>query len=265
MGRRRHRVNRTSPTHGRASDPPQQRRGFTLIELLVVVAILSLLISLLLPSLQRARQAAKDLVCTTNLRSVGLAWQLYFQDSGDRFPLWGKNIQWFYGGKEPCIATGEAIPQLPYRPLNPYVSLAMEDESAAGTFRCSMDRDIRRPDGTPGPTRGHPTYDFYGNSYMMNWLLLLGYDRQREEFLYGQSVRLSYVELPHSLVVLAGDCQWYYTVNDTIWDAYFHNRDDRMNLVFLDGHAAMTQLVRDEDVTEDYSFLPWWAEDDEDL
>lgn len=55
----------------------RQRRGFTLIELLVVVAIIALLISILLPSLKRARDQAKDTLCLTRLKSIGTALETY--------------------------------------------------------------------------------------------------------------------------------------------------------------------------------------------
>ncbi|UCG17860.1 MAG: prepilin-type N-terminal cleavage/methylation domain-containing protein [Phycisphaerales bacterium] len=63
---------------GRTGERPCERRsGFTLIELLVVVSILALLISILLPSLKKARDQAKDVQCKANLRSMGQAFTMY--------------------------------------------------------------------------------------------------------------------------------------------------------------------------------------------
>ena len=60
--------------------------GFTLIELLVVVAIIGLLISLLLPSLQRAKKQARQLKCGTQLRAQGQAAELYAADNKQYLP-----------------------------------------------------------------------------------------------------------------------------------------------------------------------------------
>ena len=60
--------------------------GFTLIELLVVVSIIALLVSILLPALQSAREAAKNVVCKANMDSMGTALFYYAQDHRDYIP-----------------------------------------------------------------------------------------------------------------------------------------------------------------------------------
>ena len=74
----RHRVTRRTT--------PRKKRGFTLIELLVVIAIIALLVSILLPSLQKAKELAKNAVCMSQLKSAGLALALYADSSDEAIP-----------------------------------------------------------------------------------------------------------------------------------------------------------------------------------
>lgn len=69
------------------------RAGFNLVEVLVVVAIIGTLIALLLPALQSGREAARRIVCASNLRQVGLATAAYETARG-QFPLGAESREW---------------------------------------------------------------------------------------------------------------------------------------------------------------------------
>ena len=232
----------------------RSNHGFTLIELLIVVAIISLLLAIMLPSLNKARAIANRIACQHNLKQITLAWHLYLDDYYGKF-YQGVNAGFVYGGWR-----GTEYPSSP-RPLNKYVGLPEKPDSKdnAKVFRCPSDSG----------TIGVAYYDTIGTSYHTNMMLigesqifplpgdpgntltsrinrlLNGLDRSR----VGNTAKL----------LLIGDYgfgyQWVPSPypRGTVW----HDRCCHYNVAFLDGHVDFIKVRKGLYVTEEYVILPF--------
>ena len=126
----------------------QKCHGFTLIELLIVVGIIAVLLSLLLPSLSRAREQARQIQCLNNLRQIGVGVRLYLQSNRDYAPWVDNWVYWWQNRPDPTVVTG-AIPQ------------AMGGHVPASTFICPSDDLATHP-----VAQHNQQYPF---SYSANW------------------------------------------------------------------------------------------------
>jgi len=99
-----------------------EMRGFTLIELLIVIAIIGVLLQMLLPAVQMAREAARRTQCANNLRQVGLAFQLHEQ-SQKHLPTGGWGWTWMgdpdrgFGSEQPGSWAFNILPYLEHDTL----------------------------------------------------------------------------------------------------------------------------------------------------
>ena len=137
----------------------QKQGGFTLVELLVVISIIALLLSILMPILQRARESARTVICKVHMRQIGFASIMYSDDNDD----------WICPARGLKVAPrASEVTRYWYYKFIPYVSASMAKEGKL--FNCPSDKKPREV------TAGSVTYainysypDYFGNMGFEGW------------------------------------------------------------------------------------------------
>lgn len=225
-------------------------RGFSLLEVLISLAIITILVGLLVPTLIHARDSARATLCAGNLRQIGGAWQLYISNH-DRFPRHAMDPEWNYGGVE--FRGVERRPVLADdRPINHYLAEPDEFRSAAliSLFRCPSDSGVFVREGRKrGPSvlsGGGTCYEVLGTSYLANPFILTATTGPEH-----RALRVSEVQVSASRLLVLGDPEWFYATRPDMdpasqQAAFWHTYPRAGNYLALDGSVRFHRFDPDD-------------------
>lgn len=200
--------------------------GFTLVELLVVIAIIGILIALLLPAVQYARESARSTQCKSNLRQIGMALDQYVDRQGSR-------------GKFPDAALLPSVTKKLQPPDNAvpplYKVLAGFTEENQEMFHCPS--DVLDPAVAEPETNYETYFQQEGLSYEYPSSKLA--NKTREQVLMGRKIELStgaikYNETSSGRVFIVYDYQAFHGSKGD---------DGAKNWLYLDGHVDARLVV----------------------
>jgi prepilin-type N-terminal cleavage/methylation domain-containing protein len=224
------------PTEGRSG----RTRAFTLIELLIVVSIITLLIAILLPSLGRAREQAREVVCLSNLQQLGAGATMYMNDHRDFLPISPAEKMKYdpdsglthvittchWGGRRAGWIHGDDGPETETRPLTKYLYSDADLDMPTEVFLCPSDAPTN---WSNQQIAGGNMYTVCGNSYYINFFGTLKQPAAKPAS-------------PPSKIVVYTEAPLYELWAAGVQARGWHGRFSVHDVLFLDMHAAATRV-----------------------
>ena len=220
-----------------------KRNNFTLIELLVVVALIAILLSILLPSLSKARRVAKITVCVSNTSEIGKAIYLHFNDNDNRFPdrVGGSHAGYNWVGHKGIRSDRRS--NVTDRPLNKY--LGYDDNSIeVEVAKCPLDYYKNRYAGVTSYWKGS------GSSYMGT-----AFNGIRDLDINSKGIHHAQVIRPASMVAIGEIGAVHYAMPYTPFDlaGQWHSPGKaRYAVNYVDGHSGNVTVERGSGITHSF-------------
>ena len=240
-------------------------KTFTLLELLIVISILGILMTLLLPSLTKAKEHSKRAVCMSNMKQIGVGLQLHLKDHNGKYPARddSKDFQFSWFGQKGNRANNKPYTRHPKnRSLNPYI-LGMEKDNIPEDIKVQM----------AGCPSDNFHYEDKGSSYNNNTYSKTGLEnikpysvgtgqfrRNGNEIMKNVGINISQIESPARFVTFSeygGDKSANAEAGATFnADVYFHTKEGKnyWNVLFTDAHVAFVRITPSLKTDEKYTY-----------
>lgn len=231
-----------------------RRSGFTLIELLVVIAIIAVLAAILFPVMVSVKETARQISCNSNIRQVGMAFQLYLQSYNDQFICgdpWGKTawnfvLNKYSGARKPANWNDSSKGNFfvcPSQPTRHYIT---------GNKKALVDYYHLAPQWgltpTTEPETGKPAYAFWA-SYSINENILMRWP-SLSSWKYPSR---SYMLLEGSDMETSPGSGDHWVTNGKL------PHSGGMNIVYLDGHVKLLKCSYDTHGSDNPKEWTWMS------
>ena len=224
----------------------KQKKIFTLLELLVVVAIISILLSFLIPALAKSREIAREAVCASNMKQMYSGACLYSTDNNMFYPAINAPLSMY---ENRSVHDGIAPYIMEIKNNSGHFPALLQSHDKAGVFTCPSF------DETEAVARGMNDWDprAYYSGYTTNPYMLNSYSYQTGLW-YGRPRHMA--QLPTGMILhtegqATGTSSLYFDDKNGLYQ--YHGDKNKSNYIYVDGHVKGSKINH----LLNYNVEPW--------